>query len=152
MSRCYLLVVLNGRSSHQRCFLRKGALKNFANDMGNQLCQSLFFNKVAGPKLHASGTGVFLWILQNLKNTLFYRTPLGDCFWNGQWYVLGLPSAKNHSYPFSHQNIHFSQVTMWFLTPTHIHTFFALFNQKKKTKNRYTRKQFLFYETLKSEF
>ena len=66
-----------------RGVLRKGALKNFANDMGNQLWQSLFFNKVAGPKLHASGAGVFLWILQNLKNTLFYRTPLDDCFWNG---------------------------------------------------------------------
>ena len=27
-----------------------------------------------------SGTGVFLWILQNFSKQLFYRTPLGDCF------------------------------------------------------------------------
>ena len=60
MSRCYLLVILNGISSQQRCFLRKGVLKFFANDTVNQLCQSLFFNKVAGPKLQASVTGVFL--------------------------------------------------------------------------------------------
>ena len=26
-------------------------------------------------------TGVFLWILQNFYEHLFYRTPLDDCFW-----------------------------------------------------------------------
>ena len=36
------------RSSHQRCFVRKGALKNFAKFTGKHLCQNLFFNKVAG--------------------------------------------------------------------------------------------------------
>ena len=44
------------------------------------------------------------------------------------------PSAKNHLYPFSHQKIRFSQVTMRFLTPTHIHIFFTLFNQKTPLK------------------
>ena len=48
------------RSSHQRCSLKKG----------RQLCLGLFFNKVAGlgPATllkKDSGTGVFLWILQN---------------------------------------------------------------------------------------
>ena len=33
------------RSSHQRCSVKKGALRNFT---GKHLCQSLFFNKVAG--------------------------------------------------------------------------------------------------------
>ena len=28
-----------------------------------------------------SGTGVFLWILWNFSEHLFYRTPLGDCFY-----------------------------------------------------------------------
>ena len=55
--------------------------------------------------------------------------------------VLGLPSTKIHSYLFSHQNIHFSQVTMRFLTPTHIHISLTLFNQKTPPKNKYTRKQ-----------
>ena len=36
------------RSSHQRCSMKKGVLGNFAKFTGKQLCQSLFFNKVAG--------------------------------------------------------------------------------------------------------
>ena len=47
------------RSSHRGCSVRKGVLKNFAKFSGKHLCQSLFFNKVAG-----------------------LRTP-GDCFVNG---------------------------------------------------------------------
>ena len=36
------------RSSHQSCFIIKGVLRNFAKFTGKHLCQSLFFNKVAG--------------------------------------------------------------------------------------------------------
>ena len=36
------------RSSHQRCSVKKGVLRNFAKFTGKHLCQSLFFNKVAG--------------------------------------------------------------------------------------------------------
>ena len=32
----------------QRCSVRKGVLRNFAKFTGKHLCQSLFFNKVAG--------------------------------------------------------------------------------------------------------
>ena len=35
------------RSSHQRCSMKKGVLRNFAKFPGKYLCQSLFFNKVA---------------------------------------------------------------------------------------------------------
>ena len=42
-------------SSHWRCSVRKGVLRNFAEFTGKHLWQSLFFNKVAG------------W---------------GDCFWS----------------------------------------------------------------------
>ena len=31
----------------QRCSCKKGVLRNFAKFTGKQLCQSLFFNKVA---------------------------------------------------------------------------------------------------------
>ena len=51
-------------------------------------------------------------------------------FVNCKQYVLELLIAKIHLYPFSHQKIHFSEVTMQFLTPTHIHNFFTLFNKK----------------------
>ena len=36
------------RSSHQRCSMKKGVLRNFTKFTGKHLCQSLFFNKVAG--------------------------------------------------------------------------------------------------------
>ena len=44
------------RNSQQTCSLKKSVLRNFAKFTGKQLCQSFFFNKVAGA--------------------------LGDCFWN----------------------------------------------------------------------
>ena len=36
------------RSSHWRCSVRKGVLRNLAKFTGKHLCQSLLFNKVAG--------------------------------------------------------------------------------------------------------
>ena len=39
------------RSSFPDVFYKKGALKSFAKFTGKQLCQSLFFNKVAGLRL-----------------------------------------------------------------------------------------------------
>ena len=36
------------RSSHLRCSVGKGVLRNFAKFIGEHLCQSLLFNKVAG--------------------------------------------------------------------------------------------------------
>ena len=36
------------RSSRPEVFCKRGVLKNFAKFTGKQLCQSLFFNKVAG--------------------------------------------------------------------------------------------------------
>ena len=50
-----------GRSSRKKCSLRKGVLRKFAKFTGKQLCQSLFFDKIAGLGL-------------------FYRTSPGDCF------------------------------------------------------------------------
>ena len=41
-----LLLAVAG-SSHQRCSVRKGVLRNFAKFTGKDLCQILFFNKVA---------------------------------------------------------------------------------------------------------
>ena len=40
--------VARNRSSHRRCSLRKGVLRNFAKFTGKHLCQSLLFSKVAG--------------------------------------------------------------------------------------------------------
>ena len=61
-------------------FCKKGVLRNFAKCTGKHLCLCLFFNKVA--KKRVSGTGIFLRIPRNFYEHLFYKTPLGDCFWN----------------------------------------------------------------------
>ena len=57
------------RSSHGRCSVKRHALKNFA--------------KFSGKHLWDSGTGVFLWLLRNFEEHLFYRIPLKDyfCLW-----------------------------------------------------------------------
>ena len=39
------------KSSHQRRSIITGVLENFAKFTGKHVCQSLFFNKVAGPRL-----------------------------------------------------------------------------------------------------
>ena len=36
------------RSSRPEVFFKKGVLRNFAKFIGKNLCQSLFFNKIAG--------------------------------------------------------------------------------------------------------
>ena len=36
------------RSSHRKCSVKKGVLKNLANFTGKHLCCSLFYNKVSG--------------------------------------------------------------------------------------------------------
>ena len=40
-------LIVNHRSNHRRCSVKKGGLKNFLKFTGKHLCQSLFFNKVA---------------------------------------------------------------------------------------------------------
>ena len=39
---------LTARTSHLRCSAKKDVLRNFAKFTGKDLCQSFFFNKVAG--------------------------------------------------------------------------------------------------------
>ena len=56
------------RRSRPEVFCKKGVLRNFTKFTGKHLCQSLFFNKVAGLRTatllkKGSGTGVFLSIL-----------------------------------------------------------------------------------------
>ena len=41
-----------------------------------------------------SNTGVFLWILRNFEEHIFYRTSPGDCFWKHSWVVTNLSVAR----------------------------------------------------------
>ena len=43
-----MLMIKKYKSSHQTCSMKKGVLRNFAKCKGKHLCQSLFFDKVAG--------------------------------------------------------------------------------------------------------
>ena len=56
------------RSSRPEVFHKKAILKNFKKFTENQLCQRLFFNKIAGLR-HAA------LLKKILRNTFFYRTP-----------------------------------------------------------------------------
>ena len=77
------------RSCHKRCSVKKDVLKNFTKLTGKHLCQSLFFNKVAGLRhtiLLKKGLAQmsFCEFCERLKNIFFYRTPLDNCFYKSQ--------------------------------------------------------------------
>ena len=62
-------------------FCKKGVLLNFAKFIGKHLCQSLFFNKVAGLS-SATLLKKRLWHRCFLVNFMkFFRTPPSNCFW-----------------------------------------------------------------------
>ena len=52
-------------SSHHRCSIKKGVLRNFTIFTGTQLCQSAFLNEVAGLSPAA--------LLKIFKTTLWHR-------------------------------------------------------------------------------
>ena len=71
-----LIVISLDRSSHRSYFIKKCCLKRFAKFKGKHLCQSLFFNKVAGLRLQLylkrdSGTGAFFKFCEIFENTIF---------------------------------------------------------------------------------
>ena len=68
--------------------MKKGLLRNFAKFIGKHLCQSLFFNKIAGFRHE---------ILQNFLEHLFYRTPLDDCFCKEYLKLLPFIDAPVHT-------------------------------------------------------
>ena len=79
----YFLIINTLNSSEAQKQLpelpHKKALKsfiNFSKFIGKHLCRSLFFNKIAGLIKKETDTSVFLWILRNFSQNLFYRTPL----------------------------------------------------------------------------
>ena len=82
---CNGMVPSINRSSHQRCSIKKGVLRDFAKFTGKHLYESLFLNKVIGLE-PATLLKKRLWHrcfpvnLAKFLRTLFYRTPLGNCF------------------------------------------------------------------------
>ena len=80
------------RSSHQMCSLKKVVLKNFAKFTGKHLCQSLFFNKVAGLR-PATLFKKRLWHKCFPVNfAKFHRTPF---YIEHLWWLLLKPDTLN---------------------------------------------------------
>ena len=82
------------RSSHYRCSIKKGILRNFAKFTGKHLCQSLFFNKVAGGLWHRCFP---------VKFAKFLRTPFSEHLWmtasaDGWWVRESLCFRNNEIY------------------------------------------------------
>ena len=67
-------------SSHPEVFCKKGVLRNFTKFTGKRLCQSLFFNKVAGLR----------------PSTLFKKRVWHRCFPVNFVEFLGTPFFKDH--------------------------------------------------------
>ena len=82
----------NGRSSHWRCSVKKGVLKNFAKFTGKHLCRSLSFNKVAGLEqlFLQSNSGRLLQKCRHCKNEAREK----DCLCCGEVDAMLLASAK----------------------------------------------------------
>ena len=66
-----IVVQITYRSSRLGVFCAKIVLKNFAKFTGKHMCQSLFFNKVAGLRTLRGDPG----FCEISKNTFFYRKP-----------------------------------------------------------------------------
>ena len=63
---------VSAESSHRRSSVRKGVLRNFVKFRGKELCQSLFFNKVAGRNatgMHRAAQVFSCEFYETLKNT-----------------------------------------------------------------------------------
>ena len=70
-------LVANARSSHWRCSMGKNVLRNFAKFTGKHLCQSRFFNKVAGLRpatllKKEALAQVFSWEVCKISKNTFY--------------------------------------------------------------------------------
>ena len=85
-SKSFANISIPFKSSHQRCSMKKGVLRNFTKFTEKHLCQSLFFNKVAGLR-PATLLKKRLWHrcfpvnFVKFLRTPFCRTPLDDCFY-----------------------------------------------------------------------
>ena len=66
------------RSSHRRCSVRKGVLRNFAKYTGKRLCPGLFFNKDAACNFIKKETlaQVFSYEFCEISKNNFFTGPL----------------------------------------------------------------------------
>ena len=80
ISKIFKFNLIFPRSSRPEVFCKKGVLRNFEKFTGKHLCQSLFFNKVAGLRLFFIKKETLAQVfscefLDISKNTFYCRTP-----------------------------------------------------------------------------
>ena len=103
------------RSSHLRCSMKKGVLRNFGKFKGKHLYQSLFFNKVAGRPASLLKKG--LWHMCFPVNfPKFLKTPFLQNTSGGCFYIY--PSLKNSERKFQNYRVlsYLNQTLIKFLT------------------------------------
>ena len=121
------------RSSHQRCSIKKGVLRNFAKFLRKHLCHSLFFNKVAGLRA-ATLLKKRLWHRCFPMNfAKFLRTPFLQ---NTSWRLLLMQSNFLSLYSLIKQFSIFLCSTFYFLLKTF---FLLLMTYLKRVMNEYFR-------------
>ena len=92
---------LSLEAATKRGFCKKGDLRNFAKFTGKQLCQSPFFNKVAGQACHFIKKETLVQVFscefcEVSKNTFSYRTPpLTASAWRGSVKKVILEISQN---------------------------------------------------------
>ena len=75
--------VLLVRNSHPEVFCKKDVLRNFAKFTGRQLCESRFFNKIAGVVPETLSQVFSCEFIEISKTTFFtehYRVTTSDCY------------------------------------------------------------------------
>ena len=82
---CYITEPQPDRSSHQRCFVKKSVLRNFAKFTGKHLCQGLFFNKHLRPQpatllKKETLTQLFPCEFCEISKNIFFTENLGATF------------------------------------------------------------------------
>ena len=73
------MCTVKSTSSHRRCYVRKGVLRNLAKFTGKHLCQS------TQPTKEILEQVFFCEFYKISKKKFFYRTPLGDNFSKPKW-------------------------------------------------------------------
>ena len=112
-----ITIQMTTRSSHQRCSVRKGVLRNVAKFTVKHLCQVLFYNKVACPE-RATLLKKRLWHkcfpmnFAKFLRTPFHRTPLNDCFSTIQHFRAENPTKLlNGQQQYKGETFHWSRIS-----------------------------------------
>ena len=89
---CAFIFLLWNQKQPPEVFYQKVVLKNFATFTGKHLCWNLFLIKLQAFRPDSKkdfNTGVFLWILRNFEEHLFWRTSANGCFrWRVHYYII----------------------------------------------------------------